>query len=582
MTRRISILADPATQYAQDVCSGTTIAGPHVRAACKRHLDDLEHGHERGLKWDVAAVERALGFFRDALTVEVERDEDGESVSEAVPFNPAPSQAFIVGALFGWRKKSGLRRFRRAYVEEGKGNGKSPLAAGIGHYMLSALGKLRAEVYAAATDKDQAAIMFRDAVEMWRRSPALHSRLHPSGQNPVWQLTNLETSSFFKPITSEKKGKSGIRPFCALIDEVHEHPDNSVIETLRAGTKGNREALIFEITNSGFDKNSTCGQEHEYAIQVAHRDVENDAWFSFVCSLDEGDDPFKDESCWPKANPLLGVSIHYDFIREQVAEARGMPSKEALVRRLHFCEWTDSEDGWISRAVWEPCEVEMKLEDYYGEPCYGGLDLSFTTDLSALAIVFPVDDEFHCFLEFWRPAEGLAQACKYDRAPYDLWAKSGHLNLSPGKVIRLQPISKRLAEVKECFDLQYIAYDRYRHKELQDMLIDEGMEIPMVEHPQGFRRVADSQLWMPNSVQALENAVVEAKLKVRTNPLLRWNVASTVVRQDPAGTDNRIFDKRRSRSRIDGAVALAMGVGAATYVARTQGSVYEGRGIIVI
>jgi phage terminase large subunit-like protein len=152
-------------------------------------------------------------------------------------------------------------------------------------------------------------------------------------------------------------GKSGIRPYCALIDEVHEHPDNSVIEMMRAGTKGNQEALLFEITNSGFDKKTVCGQEHDYSAQILKGEIDNDAWFAFIASLDEGDDPFEDESCWPKANPNLGVSIQLPFIREQVQEARGMPSKEGLVRRLHFCQWTESENSAIPRATWMACEA---------------------------------------------------------------------------------------------------------------------------------------------------------------------------------------------------------------------------------
>ena len=556
---------DPATDYARAVAEGRIVAGPHVRNACQRHLNDLERGHELGLHWDLEAANRAIGFFRDVLTVELESDDEfGEAVSEAVPFHLAPSQAFIVGSLFGWKNKEGMRRFRRAYIEQGKGNGKSPLAAGIGHYMMLATGKLRAEVYSAATDRDQASILFRDAVEMWNRSPPLFQRLVASGVNPVWQLSFLEKSSFFKPISSEKKGKSGIRPYCALVDEIHEHPDNSIIEMLRAGTKGNRQALILEITNSGSSKESVCWQEHEYTVQVCRGDVNNDAWFGYVCALDENDDPFSDESCWIKANPLLGVSIHHEFIREQVNEAKGMPSKESMVRRLHFCQWVDAEeDGWVTRELWEACEAKLDWREYAGLRCWGGLDLSYTRDLSAAAWVFAMDDgSIHAFVDFWKPKGGLQDAVKRDRVPYDVWAKEGYLHLTEGKVIKLPPIGQRMAEVSDEVNLQAIAYDQYRHKELADDLADLNIELPMIEHPQGFRRQKDSNLWMPKSVQEIENLVVEQKLRVVINPLLRWNAAAAVMRQDPAGTDNKIFDKRRSRARIDGLTALAMAVGA--------------------
>jgi len=564
---------DPATDYALKVISGEIVAGPYVRGSCQRHLNDLKSGHERGLKWDIKEVERVIQFFERVLTVEKELpDDDGETVSIAVPFHMEPSQAFILGSLFGWKNKQGHRRFRRAYIEQGKGNGKSPLAAGIGHYMLTATKKIRAEVYSAATDKDQAAILFRDAVEMWRRSPALFRRLVPSGQNPVWQLTYMEAASFFKPISSEKKGKSGIRPYCALIDEVHEHSDNSVIEMLRAGTKGNQQALILEITNSGQDKTSVCWDEHEYSVAIALGDKENDAWFSYVCALDKDDDPFVDETCWIKTNPLLGVSIHPEFVREQVNEAKGMPSKESLVRRLHFCQWTDGEEAWMPRDVWQKVEADLKLEDYRGDECYGGLDLSYTRDLSAFALAFPQKDgTTDAFVWFWKPKDGLQKAVKADRAPYDLWHKNGYLYLTDGEVIKLPDIAKHMSGIKENHDLMSIAFDRYRHKELDDDLLDLGIELPMIEHPQGFRRQAESPLWMPNSFQTLENSIIEQKIRVCINPLMRYNVASTVVRHDPAGTDNRIFDKRKSRARIDGCVALAMAVGLA---ATRKDSVY--------
>lgn len=583
-TRRKNSSTDPATKYAQDVVAGKIIAGPHVRASCHRHLNDLESSPGRGLVWDVSAVDRVVRFFRTVLTIEVERKNDqGEHVSEAVPFDLDPSQCFIVGSLFGWKLANGLRRFRRAYIEIGKGNGKSPLAAGIGHYMLVADGKLRPEIYSAATDKDQAAICFRDAVEMWRRSPALRKRLLPSGRNPVWQLNYRDKSGFYKPISSEKRGKSGIRPYYAAIDEIHEHADNSVIEMLRAGTKGNQEALIFEITNSGCDRTSVCWDEHEYSIKVASGEARNDGWFSYVCALDEDDEPFEDESCWVKANPLMNVSIHPQFVREQVEEAKGMPSKESIVRRLHFCQWTESAEGWINKAAWDRIEADLRWEDYEGEVCYGGLDMSYTTDLTALAWVFPTGpDSWDAFVDFWKPREGLAESVKRDRVPYDLWAKNGHLRLTEGSVIKLVPIALRMAEIQDHCQLQTVAYDKYRHRELQTDVLDDGFEIPMDEHPQGFRRQKDTELWMPNSFQELENAIIEGRIRIARNPVMRWNAANCVVRQDPAGTDNRIPDKKRSRGRIDGVTALAMAVGIASMPDRETESVYETRGILEI
>ena len=563
---------DRATEYAKRVVSGEVIAGPHVRAACRRHLADLERSD---LEWRVEESERAIRFFSAVLTVEVERkDEYGELVSEVVPFDLHESQCFIVGSLCGWYK-NGVRRFRTAYIEAAKGNGKSPLVAGLGLYFMLCLGKERAEVYAAAAQKDQAQICFRDAVAMWQRSPQLAGRLIPRGQNPVHELTHPESGSFFKPISSENKGKSGARVFFAAVDEVHEHPNGDVIGMLRAGVKSS-QGLIFEITNSGFDRNSICYEHHDYSVKVVNGEIENDSWFALVYGLDKDDDPFTDESCWVKANPLLGITIQPDYIREQVREARGMPSKESLVRRLHFCEWVDAAETWIGREAWERVEADIELSDYEGRVCFGGLDLSYTTDLSALALVFPDEgDRYDAFLWFFKPREGLQEAVERDRVPYDVWARQGYLTLTEGSVIKLSPIAEVLAEIASRFSLQSVAYDRYRHRELAMHLSDEGLDIPMQEHPQGFRRQGDNPLWMPSSVQELENAIIEGRLRVHVNPVLRWNVSSVVIRHDPAGTDNRVFDKRKSTGRIDGVVALAMAVGAASATPVTSGEAVE-------
>ncbi|ENG9444899.1 phage baseplate assembly protein V [Salmonella enterica] len=297
-TRSTSSSVDLTTRYAMDVASGKEIAGPDIRNSCKRHLKDLESCHARGLVWDTVTAQRAIDFFAKVLKLN-----GGEH--EGKPFNLLPWQCFIVGSVFGWQNSDGYRRFRMVYVESGKGSGKSPLAAGIALYCLVADREPRAEVYAAATKKDQAMILFRDAVAMVDQSPALAQRINKSGgAGKEWNLAFLQTGSFFRPISSDD-GQSGPRPHCALIDEIHEHKNNQVVEMMRAGTKGRRQALIFMITNSGHDKTSVCYDYHEYGRKVAEGSVDDDSFFSFICSLDEGEDPFKDETCWKKANHPL-------------------------------------------------------------------------------------------------------------------------------------------------------------------------------------------------------------------------------------------------------------------------------------
>jgi phage terminase large subunit-like protein len=464
---------DPVTSYAKAVVEGGIVAGPYVKLSCQRHLRDLEFGAALGLRFDPLEVATVVNFFRTVLTIETEEKQpDGSVEGKVVPFILQPWQVFIVGSLFGWKNSEGLRRFRRAYVESAKGSGKSPLASGIGMYFLAGKGvvKERGEIYSAATSRDQAFILFRDAIAMWRRSRNLRRRITTKGKQTqtISQLTHIGTDSIFRPVSTENKGQSGLRPYCALIDEVHEHADNTVIEMMRAGTKGNQEALIFEITNAGFDKRTVCGQEHDYSVKVVNGEEDNDAWFTYICALDPGDEPFEDESCWIKANPNLGVSIHPAYIREQVQEAKGLPSKEGTVRRLNFCQWTESESSAIPRATWVACEGEVDPEALTkaGYECHGGLDLSRTKDLTAFTLTWLLDAtkdqwRFSSKTWFWTPKDTLHERSKTDRVPYEVWVDQGFMEAVPGKRISYPWIADALAKLCEKYSPVDIGCDQY-------------------------------------------------------------------------------------------------------------------------
>lgn len=573
------------------------MAGPHVRGACRRHLRDLVDGPKRGLRFDPAKAERQFEFFREVLTVLSDGDE--------VPFELTPSQKFMVGSLFGWlrlveqpgRPPVWRRRFRTAYIETAKGSGKSPLAGGIGLAMMAADGEARAEVYAAATKKDQAQILFQDAVAMWKASDELRERIVPSGVNPVYKLTHPASGSIFKPISSDD-GQSGPRPSCALVDEVHEHPNASVINMLRAGFKFRTQPLLVLITNSGHDRKSVCYEYHERAARVCKGEEIDDSFFAYVCALDEGDDPFKDESCWPKANPNLGYTLSWDYLREQVEEARRLPSSQNTCLRLNFCVWTEAESAWMRRGTWSAAEVpeaeDVRIEDFAGAECFLATDLSFARDLTACAAVFPDGRDLYLFLDYWTPRETILEREEADGVPYRKWVEAGFMVATPGPVVPLEAVAARLRWYDETFDVAGYAFDKYRHKELETELEDLGLAslvAKMLEHPQGFRRggllrdrfgrpimtadgktQAENPLWMPKSVEALENAIIQAgseeddgspRLRIIPNPVLRWNAAGAVIREDPAGTGGKVFTKLKSKGRIDGLVAAAMAVGLA-------------------
>lgn len=548
-----------------------------MRNAAQRHLLDLVEGPARGLFWDLPAALRVIEFFPDVL--KLSQSFAGEK------FQLEPSQKFIVGSIFGWKNgREGPRRFRRAFIEISKGSGKSVIAGGIGLYCLVADGEAQAQVYSAASQKAQARVVFDFAVQMWRQSPALFRRLTPSGGNPVWNLADLKTGSFFRPVSTDEGKFSGPMPSCALCDEVHEHRDGSIVEMLELGFKSRRQPLLLMITNSGSDRHTVCWREHVRAIQVAAGSVDvgpnatdatfvggvvDDAEFAFVAGLDADDDPF-DEAVWPKANPMLGITMPIAEMRRSIAQGKAIPGTLNNVLRLQLCQWTDADQAWMARPTLEAVLADFDPAEHTSEEVYLGVDLSATQDLTAISFVVPTgfDEEqrptFDAWVEVWTPADTLAERAIRDERPYGLWVEQGHLQTTPGKVIGFDFVAARIAEVVGLYGIKSLAYDVYGfNKHFEPQLDALGLTLPIVEHPQGGKRKGkDSGLWMPGSKLTLESLILERRIRIQRNPVMVAAMMSAATENDPFG--NFWFSKRKATNRIDALVALAMAVGAAT------------------
>jgi len=595
-----SSTTDRATIYAERVVAGDIVAGPHVRNACRRHLDDLAR---EDIHFDAESAAKALRFFEERLKL-------SEGQFENRPFKSQPAQDFIIGSIFGWKRLDGTRRFRRAYIEQGKGNGKSPLAGGIGLYGLMADGEAGAEIYSAGATKEQAGILFRDAVKMVDKSPDLDKRLKRSGgPGREFNIAYLAKSSFFRPVSREtKKTGSGPRPHFALVDELHEHADGGIIEILERGFKFRRQPLLLMITNSGSDRNSVCWVEHEHAVRVAAGNIDakdedahylgealDDSTFSYVCALDPGDQPLDDPTCWVKANPLLGVTITDEYLTGVVAQAKAMPSKLNGILRLHFCQWTDAETAWMTRAVLEPVLADFDVAEHHGDKVWLGCDLSQNRDITALAAAvrtgeIEVEAErdgtiqkvmkptYDAWIEAWTPGDTIAARALQDKQPYEVWAKAGHIHAPKGQSIRFDHVAQAVAEYDHDYDLQCLAYDRYAFRrgfepECQKL----GLDVEFVEHPQGgtkkgkpteamidAAKQSDREpegLWMPASMRELEDAILEGRIRIKRNPVLISAMMSAVTDEDRWG--NRWLAKERAVNKIDCAVALCMAIGAA-------------------
>jgi phage terminase large subunit-like protein len=564
-------------EYCSDILSGRVLAGRGVRLAVDRFLWDLLEGRTRkdGIYFDQDAAAYVIEFYESFLCL-AEGEHDGQ------PFILQPWQQFILANLFGWMGIDGFRRFRTAYIEIGKGNGKSPLAAGVGLFGMVADGEAGAEIYSAAVVKEQAKILFRDAENMVDKSPFLRARV----QKHVNNLSVKKTNAFFRPISSEKRALDGKRVHIALIDELHEHPSGIVVQKMRAGTKGRRQALIFEITNSGYDRHTICYQHHDYSLKVLEEVIPNDSWFAYVCMLDPCDkcraegkdqpnpkcdncDKWTDERVWIKANPNLGVSIHLKYLREQVAEALGMPAQQNIVIRLNFCGWTEQSVRWMPMDLWDACGREpVDAEALIGELCYGGLDLASTSDLAPLVLFFPKTNQCLCFC--WVPKDNIRIRSERDRVPYELWADQGLITPTEGNQIDYDIIRRDIKALGEKYNIQEIAYDPWNATQLAAQLTTDGFTmIPLKQNMDNLCGPTKQTMHLVKS-EALRHG---------GNPVMRFAASSVAVTQDPNG--NARPDKEKSTERIDPMVALILSVGRAMVHPETS-SVYETRGVVTI
>jgi phage terminase large subunit-like protein len=616
---------DPVTQYATDVCRGTIVAARLVRMACQRHLNDLQQAHAKGWRWDAEQAQRVIDFFADELILPENTDADDDPVIdvrgelEPRPFILTPFQQFIAGSLFGWyasrKTKAGavrwVRRFRVAYVETAKGSGKTPFGAGLMLYLMVADGVRGAQVFSAAVTLRQAQDYgFTDARRMVEASPGLSARVDVKVNN----LAVLETGSFFRPISSEKKGLDGKRVHGVLIDEEHEHRHDQVYLKMRAGTKGRPSALVFITTNSGFDLESVCWRHHDYSRQVLDGTLVNDTWFAFICHLDACDrcyaagklqpsddcpdcDDWKTEGPhWLKPNPNLGVTIQWDYLREQVQEAIGIPSQRNMVRRLNFCQWTQQATVWIPQETWAACASSLHRGhlalSLHGNACYLGIDLSDKIDLSSVQAIFPrpmsadvelpqmggepvtIDRAIDVLSYFWMPKASLVRRSQEDKIPYVEWEQDGWLTATTGAMVDHDAIVDFIiAELAAKFQIKGIGIDQSGASAVITRLRRHFGEEFVVEVPQGFRRLNTPS-------RMIEALIMSRNLVHDGNPLMQMCITNTAVEENSWREIRPV--KISQRKRIDGAVALIDAEAVLLEKPPEPESVYLTRGVRVL
>jgi phage terminase large subunit-like protein len=466
----------------------------------------------------------------------------------------------LIAPVFGTLNARGLRQYRTALWMMAKKNGKSNLSAGIALYLTFADGEQAGEICSAAGDRDQASITFDLAAAMVESSPILARRAEVIRSTK--RIIDRKSGSVYRALSADAGTKHGYNWSGIIFDELHTQPNRELWDTLTTGTRSRKQPLCIAISTAGYDRNSICYEQYDYAKRVAAGKVEDPTFYSKIYEVPEEFDSF-DERFWKAANPGLGTAediaagrafLDIQALRDDARKAREVPSYLNTFLRLSLNRWTSQESRWLPLEKWDACDAPVDLESLKGRPCFAGMDLSATTDLSSLVLLFPNDDGGFTVLPFfWIPQEGMLARSRRDRVDYEVWHRKGLIEATPGAVIDYGYIRAKVNDLAAEYEIRELAYDPYNATQLRIDLEGDGLN--MIEIRQGFRTLSPA-------TKELERLVLARKIRHGGHPVLRWNADNVTVISDPAG--NIKPDKARSRERIDGISALINAVDVAT------------------
>ena len=487
-------------------------------------------------------------------------------------FELLPWQDKIVRDIFGTLKPNGYRQYNTAYVEIPKKQGKSELAAAIALYLTCGDGEYGAEVYGCAADRQQASIVFDVAVEMINQCPALKKRCKILASQK--RIVYLPLKSFYQVLSAESYTKHGLNVHGVIFDELHAQPNRALYDVMLTGSgDARKQPLYFLITTAGTDRNSICYEVHNKAKDIMNGKRNDPTFYPIIYGIEDSDD-WTDEKNWYKANPSLDITVDIDKIRAAFNNAKENPAEENLFRQLRLNQWVKQSVRWMPMDKWSLCSYPVDKERLKGRICYGGLDLSSTTDITAFVLVFPPEDEdgkYEILPFFWLPEETLELRVRRDHVPYDTWKAKGLIMTTEGNVVHYGFIEKFIEELGTQYNIKEIAYDRWGAVQMVQNL--EGMGFTIVPFGQGYKD-------MSPPTKELMKLVLEKKIAHGGNEVLEWMVDNIYVKTDPAG--NIKPDKEKSTEKIDGAIAMIMALDRALRNNGQQESVYNDRGIIIL
>lgn len=567
----ISLEAEALTHEVETWCdqilAGRIPACKWVRLAIQRYRSDLETAAERGLWHDAEAALAVVEFF--GFIRHFEGDVAGQ------PILLEPWEKFILWNVFGWKRADGTRRFRTAYNEVARKNGKSTFAAGIGLYGLVADGESAPQIFSGAVTKKQARDVLHSKAEKYvKHSPTLRKNLNISKVDGTisWDANDGR----FEPLGKDSDTQEGFNPHMAILDELHAHKDRTVWDVIDSALGARAQPLVFVITTAGVNQAGICYSQREYAAQVLEGVIEDETLFAIIFTID-ADDDWQDEACWIKANPNLNISVRLDDMRRMAEKAGKKPSElnNFLTKKMNV--WTSQTVAWTNINEWKKSPPAIDESLLIGQSCFSGLDLSSNTDLTALVHLFPWDDDQLVVLpRFWIPKDNIQERERTDRVLYQKWVKKGLVTATEGNVIDYESIMDRVKEDGRQFDVQQIAFDRWGFEAIRQRLIGDDGGVPeeiMIAFGQGYAS-------MSPAMKKLEELYLAGRLIGLNHPVLLWMAGNVQAKSDPAENIKPVKGdgKGHSTKRIDGIVALIMTIGLWSTI-DLQPSVYETRGL---
>jgi phage terminase large subunit-like protein len=518
-----------------------------------------------GCIYEHQAGQRVLDFFSGFLR----HSKSTRGTKAGEPFDLLPWQEDITRRLFGWKRKDGTRRYRKAYIEVAKKNGKSTWMSGLELYLLLADDEPSAEVYCGATDKNQAGIVFNECVRMIQMSPDLLERLGNNISETKKTVADLETMSTFGALSADVPSKEGLNIHAAVIDELHAHKSRALFSTLVYGGAARRQPLFIAITTAGvYDPLSIGWEQHEYARKVLADQIHDWAYLAAIYAVDKDDD-WQDPTVWPKANPSWGVTIDPETFAHEAREAAESPQAENDFRRYRLNQWTQQAVRAIPLELWDQNAghaAPMVALHGRGRACDAALDLSSVSDLSAFVAAFECDEDpeaVDLFARFWVPDFQLTNRKNPNAALYQQWVDAGYLVTTPGNSIDYDAIIRQVLEDATSFALRDLNIDRlFQGQHVYNRLADEGMNV--FPWGQGF-------IGFGPPMKEFNRRLLGRRLHHGNHPILRWMADNVVTVKDSAG--NEKMDKQKSPQKIDGMVCI---VGALDRLTRHAGHEEEG------